>query len=152
MSKSLAFYLTENNQNANTSSKCNLNKSTGMSFKICLYAICYSIISRSRYWNQNTLHTIVCNASCLNTSNFVIPKSVDICGSSIQVHSNEQMMHQRFQCNSANIKQTLEIAISNSFKQNTGFLVWTDSCCFTCINQESSKDKDLLCHLAVILL
>ena len=112
-----------------------------MSFKICLYAICYSIcISRSGYWNQNTLHAIVCNAS---TSNFVIPKSVDICRSSIQVHSNEQMMHQRFQCNSANIKQTLEVAISNSFKQNTGFLIWTDSCCFACINQESSKDKDL---------
>ena len=52
-------------------------------------------------------------------------------------------MYHIFQCNSAKIKQTLEIAISNSFKQNTGFLVWTDSCCFASINQESSKDKDL---------
>jgi hypothetical protein len=113
----------ENNQRAakNTAALTNTIQSY---FAISLYSICYSIISPCNYWNSNTLHTIVNNASLFNFTAHAIPESIDICESAnIKIQCNKQS--KGLLQNSCESKKLLETLISNNHMHNTGFVMST---------------------------
>ena len=134
-------------------SKCpsltnNTFNASGQSCAICLYSICFSIISSCSYWNDSTLqavakHGILAYEEALNNGNEIscnyLPQVMIIYGANIDV-----VLDSRYQgnlcINSVSSKIALEKMIIDNTKENTGFLIWLSNICLACIFQHS-RDK-----------
>jgi len=112
---------------------------------VAIYSICYSIIKSSSYWNSNTLSSIVnygkrlCDILSLeeNFSTDDLPKSIDVFGTEVSLHVLTEMCE--VLSDSLQNKSILEDAISNN--ECTGFLMWFESYCISCIFKSTKRSK-----------
>ncbi len=107
---------------------------------ISLYSICYSVIKSCTYWDSNTVSAVVYFGTTLynNTGIHVsgdIPRKVEICGT--EIHVKLQANIQGVFIDKAQSKLNIESLISHT-NENTGFLIWLEDYCMSCIFQKTS--------------
>ena len=118
----------------------NLNSSI-QCYAICFYCICFSVIKPCIYWNDLALNAIAehgnffYQATLNDGRKFTcdkLPSTVNIYGANVDVVFGTEQQG-TFSPTSISNKLVLERLILDNATENTGFLLWTSSCCLSCI-------------------
>ena len=118
----------------------NLNSSI-QCYAICFYSICFSVIKPCSYWNDLELNAIAEHGDffyqeTLNDGQQFtcnkLPSTVNIYGANVDVVFGTEQQG-TFSPTSISNKLVLERLILDNATENTGFLLWTSSCCWSCI-------------------
>ena len=110
-------------------------------YAICFYCICFSVIKLCSYWKDLALNAIAehgnffYQATLNDGRKFTcdkLPSTINIYGANVDVVFGTEQQG-TFSPTSISNKLVLERLILDNATENTGFLLWTSSCCLSCI-------------------
>ena len=122
---------------------------------ISFYAICFSTLLSSVYWNCDTVESIIENGKLFYQKYYFgkhpfisdLPNNLDIDTAHVDIVHGAKFQG-ILSVNSPTSKEDLKDFILNDTEKNTGFLLWISSYCISCIFQ--FRVKQGLCYNVLV--
>ena len=105
-----------------------------------MYSLCFSTVKSCRYWNDETIESIIENAKVLHeklcftkqtAQKLIFPSKLDIGMGHVNIAAGTKV--QGILSFDSISKNNLKMCILENMESNSGFLLWVSSYCISCM-------------------